>query len=137
MAAADGELMRATWHNIVANPAAYSVPRARALPHLVLTSFDWFTGPNMSFANSWRARSWGLLALKLSLLVAFSALPLGFGLVGLSSRDQNAAVLCATAWVFTALIHAPMWIEYRFWPRSLFLLVTASFGRRLAMPGVG
>lgn len=128
MAAADAELLGRAWHNISQNPGAYLASRARALPHLMLTSFDWFTGLNVGFRDLLRDGSWAKVALKLALLLSFSALPLALGLLGLRSSD-DVALLCATAWLFTALSHVPLWIEYRFWlPTLPCLLVSASLG---------
>ena len=69
-------------------------------------------------------------ALKVSLLVIFSALPLALALVGLAAaRRAPAAGVCASVWLYTAAALLPVWAEYRYWvPATPFLLVGAVAG---------
>jgi 4-amino-4-deoxy-L-arabinose transferase-like glycosyltransferase len=121
------------WQNIRARPRAYLASRARNFPHLFITSFDMFTGLNRSFGQLLRERDAPRLALKLSLLLAFSLAPLLLGVVGLAGGRRNlSAAFCAVVWVYTLLAHLPMWVEYRYWlPAVPFLLVGAAVGARL------
>jgi hypothetical protein len=64
------------------------------------------------------------------LLLLFSAIPLILALTSLSKARANiVAALCSAMWLYTLMIHLPMWIEYRFWlPAVPFLIVSASMG---------
>jgi len=114
--------------NVKANPKAYLRSRATAFPHLMLSSFDVVTGINESFGQVLANGQWGRLAMKLSLLIVFSMVPLFFGLWTLPRALLHpVGRLCAYAWLSTAAVHLPMWIEYRFWlPVLPMLLVTAA-----------
>lgn len=114
--------------NIMAQPGKYLRSRLRTYPYLFITSFDGFTGVNQSWSDLLAHRAIGSLLLKLSMLLVFSALPLLLGLLGLLFIQRRiVAALCAGVWLYTLLIHLPMWIEYRFWiPAMPFLLVSAA-----------
>jgi hypothetical protein len=122
--------------NILADPVAYVTSRLRTYPHLFLTSFDKFTGLNTSFGTLAAAGRLAPLALKSGLLVVFSLVPLLLAIIGLRARRWSlAGALAALVWVFVALVHMPMWIEYRFWlPAVPFMLVTAPAGAAALVP---
>jgi 4-amino-4-deoxy-L-arabinose transferase-like glycosyltransferase len=122
--------MREALDNIRRAPLRYVLSRLQSFPHLVLTSFDSFTGINQSFGASLRNRAYGRFALKLVLLLLFSACPFILALAGLRGAPVHAAAgLAAAVWIFTFLIHIPMWIESRFWqPAVPFLMVNAAMG---------
>jgi hypothetical protein len=141
MAEADRVGTRMALQNIRSDPGSYVRSRMRHLPYLALNSFDSFTGLNTSFGAAWAARAWLTLAAKGSLLLVFSAVPLLLGVAGLLGDWRTPAMaLSAAVWVCTALVHAPTWIEFRFWvPAVPFLLVSAAVGLRLlaGRPGPG
>ena len=120
--------------NIRKNPRAYVISRIRAFPHLFLNTFDPFTGINRSLGDVVRAHDFGVLAIKLILLLLFSALPIAFALLGLpASRQTPAASMAAAIWLVTLAFHVPVWIEYRYWlPALPFQLVTAALGMQWA-----
>jgi 4-amino-4-deoxy-L-arabinose transferase-like glycosyltransferase len=131
------EVMRAddfgrqqTIANIRRNPRAYLQSRMRAFPHLFLNTFDPFTGINHSLDDVVRAKGVGVLAIKLTLLLFFSVLPMAAALLGLpASRQTLAASIAAAIWLITLAFHVPVWIEYRYWRPALpFHLVTAALG---------
>jgi 4-amino-4-deoxy-L-arabinose transferase-like glycosyltransferase len=122
--------MRAALANIRANPAAYAVSRLKTYPYLFLTSFDHFTGIHASFAQLTAQGRLVPLATKALLLLLFALAPLVLAVVGAvgSLRSPGSAV-AAALWIYTALIHIPMWIEYRFWlPAVPFMLVSSAVG---------
>ncbi len=114
--------------NVLAQPAKYLRSRLRAYPYLFITSFDNFTGINQSWSDLLARKEIGHLLLKLTMLLVFSVLPLLLGLLGLFLINHRiVAALCASVWLYTLVIHLPMWIEYRFWiPAMPFLLVSAA-----------
>ena len=127
---ADDFARQQTIVNIRRNPRAYLQSRARAFPHLFLNTFDPFTGINRSLGDVVRTRDFGALAIKLTLLLLFSALPMAFALLGLpASRKTLAASITAAIWLITLAFHLPVWIEYRYWlPALPFQLLTAALG---------
>ena len=120
--------------NIRRNPRAYLQSRVRAFPHLFLNTFDPFTGINRSLGDVVRIHDVGVLAIKLTLLHLFSALPMAAALLGLpASRKTLAASIAAAIWLITLAFHVPVWIEYRYWlPALPFQLVTAALGIQFA-----
>jgi len=120
--------------NIRKNPRAYLNSRLHAFPHLFLNTFDPFTGINRSIGDVIRANDFGVLAIKLALLLAFSALPMAAAIIGLpASRKTLAASIAAAIWLVTLAFHIPVWIEYRYWlPALPFQIVTAILGIQIA-----
>lgn len=121
--------------NIRRNPRAYLQSRIRTYPHLFLNTFDPFTGLNRSLAETARVHDFRALAIKLTLLIVFSALPMLFALLGLpASRQTLAASIAAAIWLITLAFHVFVWIEYRYWRPALpFHLVTAALGIQIAV----
>jgi len=129
MAAADAFGYRQAVANVRADTGAYLRSRARTVPHLVLTTFDVFTGFNQSLARARAEGRWARLVVKLALLALFSLLPLALAVIGLFRASGEVAALCVTLWLSTLLVHLPLWIEPRFWlPAVPFLLVGAAGG---------
>lgn len=127
---ADKILFREGVRNIREHPGEYLASRARSLPHLVVTSFDAFTGINRSYETLLAERDGRRLAAKLLLSTTFSLLPLLLGIAGLpSSREGGAAALCAGVWLYVLVMYSPLWVEARYWvPATPFLLVSAARG---------
>jgi len=127
---ADRAGMRAALANILAHPGRYAVSRLKTYPYLFLSSFDKVTGLNTSFGQLVAQGRIIPLAGKVLLLVLFALLPLALALAGLrASLRSEGGLVAAALWVYTALIHVPMWIEYRFWlPAVPFMLVSSSVG---------
>ncbi len=116
--------------NVRKNPERYLLSRARTFPHLFLNTFDRFTGINRSLGNAARARDIGDLAIKLGLMLLFTAFPVAAALLGIRGSWRNlTASLAAMVWIITLAVHAAMWIEYRYWlPVVPFQLMTAALG---------
>ena len=116
--------------NIRHNPRGYVRLRLRTLPHLFLSSFDSFTGIDRSFRQLLASRDVPHITVKFLMMAVFSVAPLILGVFGLPSiRCNSVALLCASIWLTTLVVHMPMWIESRFWlPAVPFLLVNASCG---------
>ena len=131
----DRILQREAVANIRANPVGYLKSRARSYPYLFLSSFDNFSGINNSFGTLWAQRALPQLAVKVLLLLLFSALPFLFAVIGfVLGRRQLVLVLVGFVWLYMLVIHVPLWIEYRFWvPVVPFLTVGAMFGLRRTM----
>jgi glycosyltransferase involved in cell wall biosynthesis len=116
--------------NVTSNPSAYLLSRLETYPYLFLTSFDKFTGIQGSFGMLYARGRIDLLAIKGAMLLVFALAPLVLAVVGLAqSRRSTGGALAAATWVFFALAHIPLWIEYRFWlPAVPFMLVGAAVG---------
>lgn len=129
-AQADGFCLRQGLRNIRSAPAGYLASRARALPHLFLSSFDSFTQMNRSFGELLAKGDVRRLGLKAILLAVFSLLPVLLGTLGLLNVGKDPVALVSGAvWVSTLVVHLPAWIEYRFWlPAVPGLLVSAAAG---------
>jgi len=108
--------------NITADPKAYLISRLKSWPYLFITSFG---GP--SLRENWARRSFGRLTLKLCLLLMFSIAPLVLAFLSLRRVRENPTIaFCAAVWIFTLVVHLPLWIEYRFWvPAFPFLTICA------------
>jgi hypothetical protein len=121
--------------NIRKSPGSYLISRAHAFPHLFLNTFDRFTGINRSLGDAARAHDVLSLAIKLALMLFFTALPMIAACLGLdASRQTLAASLAAVIWIITLAVHIPMWIEYRYWlPAVPFQFVTAAIGIEIAI----
>jgi hypothetical protein len=116
------------WRNIAASPCNYLKSRLHLYPRLFVNSFDNITKVNKSFLSSIREGDLVSFSLKCFMLVVFSLLPFFLALAGLAAAGRSViGLLSATVWVSTAIIHLPMWIEYRFWiPMMPFMLVSAA-----------
>lgn len=128
------EVDRAAWQqayrNIVANPPSYLASRAMRVPGLVLTSFDVLTGFNESFRSVIARRDIKRLSIKLGLLGVLSFVPFILGVISLPWILRHpVAWVSAAFWIYTIIVHIPLWIESRFWwPVVPFLLVSAALG---------
>ncbi len=131
----DRILQREALANIRANPLGYLKSRIRTYPYLFLSSFDNFSGLNRPFSVLWAQRASLQLAVKVLLLLVFAAVPIMFALVGFGLGRRDLFVgLISCVWLYTLIVHIPLWIEYRFWvPVVPFLIVTAVFGMHRAI----
>jgi Methyltransferase FkbM domain/Dolichyl-phosphate-mannose-protein mannosyltransferase len=122
MARADQLGMALALQNVKADPRAYLQSRLRAWPYLFLTSSG-----GASFGECWMRGDYAQLGRKLLFMTVFSLLPLALACTGLLRHWRNPTyALCAAVWLFTLLIHFPLWIEYRFWiPAFPFLTICA------------
>ena len=116
--------------NIKNHPREYLVSRLKAYPYFILTSFDNFTGIKGTYRTLLAEGRLTSLAVKIFLLLAFSALPFILSLAGLLRAGRGlTSLLCASVWVGVMILHLPMWIEYRFWaPFVPFQIVSAAAG---------
>jgi 4-amino-4-deoxy-L-arabinose transferase-like glycosyltransferase len=130
MADADRFGYRLAWENIRDHPKGYFASRIAAYPHLIVTSFDFFSGINQSFSELARQHDLWRILIKAILLIGFSTAPLIAALVGLGRiRTNLSARLCAVILIYVVLFHIPMWIEYRYWqPFVPYLAVTSIVG---------
>ncbi len=116
--------------NVRKNAGGFLESRVRAWPHLFLNTFDHFTRINRSLGAVARAHDWPALAVKLGLMLLFTALPMAAACLGLAaSRRTLIASLAAAIWIVTLAVHIVMWVEYRYWlPVVPFQFVSASLG---------
>ena len=123
--------------NVRKNPKRYLQSRARTFAHLFLNTFDRFTGINRSIGTVTRARDSPALAIKLGLMLLFTAVPMIAACLGLGGSLRNlTASLAAVIWIITLAVHVPMWIEYRYGlPVVPFQFVTAALGIQSAIDG--
>jgi 4-amino-4-deoxy-L-arabinose transferase-like glycosyltransferase len=130
MVAYDRLLFHEALGNIRANPSRYVRARVRTFPYLFISSFDNFTNLNESFGALRANGDLFKLGLKAMLLLVFSLGPFLLALIGaVAGRRNLIAMMCATVWIYTLVIHLPLWIEYRFWiPVTPFLLVSSVIG---------
>jgi len=128
MVAADAVGRRLILQNIRERPVAYLRARAKAIPYLVLTSFDSFFGRSKAFGTALAERDWISLAAKLTAMVVFCIVPLVLAAAGAARRPHSeTSALALALWTTTFLVHLPMWIEPRFWlPVVPFVLITAA-----------
>lgn len=112
--------------NVRKDPARYLRSRARAFPHLVLNTFDRFTGINRALGDV----NGTALAIKLGLMLLFTALPLIAAIAGLGVSPRTlTGWLAAAMWLVTLAIHVVMFIDYRYFlPVVPFQLITAALG---------
>lgn len=129
-AKADEICFEEAMNNLKRNPGYYARSRVSQLIHFPLTSFDFVTGNLTSLGAAIAQRQYGVLALKLSLYGLFSLAPLLLGIAGtLFGARFIENRLAAVVWIFTFLIHAPGFVEYRYFlPAVPMLLVCAAFG---------
>lgn len=116
--------------NVRKDPGRYLRSRLRAFPHLFLHTFDRFTNINRSLGDVARSREFSALAIKLGLMLLFTALPMALAFLGLgASRRTLAGSLAAAMWIATLAVHVAMFIDYRYFlPTVPFQLVTAALG---------
>jgi 4-amino-4-deoxy-L-arabinose transferase-like glycosyltransferase len=113
---------------ILDSPLEYVKRRLVEYPALVWSRFPYVTGLE-SNADLLARRSWFRLALILVVGVGFSLVPLPLAAIGLWRARGDAAILCAAIWVYTLVVHLPLWTEYRFWATvTPFLIVSAAAG---------
>ena len=126
----DQMLIREGIKNIRANPGKYLASRAKSFPYLVITSYDSATGINQSFGTALAQRDFLKLGIKVLLLILFSLIPLGLGVLGLAASRRNlVAALGATVWLYALIFYIPLWVEPRYWtPFVPFLLVSSALG---------
>ncbi|MEK6373444.1 MAG: glycosyltransferase family 39 protein [Acidobacteriota bacterium] len=112
--------------NVRKNPGAYLRSRMRSFPHLFLSTFHRFTGINRALGDV----KGMALAIKVGLMLLFTALPMLAAIVGLgASRRTLAGSLAAAMWIATLAFHVVMFIDYRYFlPVVPFQLVTAALG---------
>lgn len=117
--------------NVRKNPGAYLRSRLRSFPHLFLNTFHRFTGINRALGDV----KGMALAIKLGLMLLFTALPMLAAILGLgASRRTLAGSLTAAMWIATLAVHLLMWIEYRYWlPVVPFQFVSAALGIQLLL----
>jgi 4-amino-4-deoxy-L-arabinose transferase-like glycosyltransferase len=129
IAEADRAGLRVVARRLMENPELFLLSRI-TYPFLFLTSFDAFTQIHTSFGQLVAEGDVLRIATKLTMLVVFSLVPFVLAFVGLArGRRSPVERLCATIWIYTLVIHIPLWIEYRFWlPALPFLLVSAAVG---------
>jgi hypothetical protein len=124
LAEADGYCSSLALDRIRANPAAYFGSRLRTVPLLVVTSF----GVGGALTDLSAAGRYTDVAAKVLLIVMFSLAPLLLGLIGAwRGRTDPVVALAAATWIYALAVHAPLWIEPRFWyPFFPFVLITAA-----------
>ena len=130
MSSVDRRALTQAATNIVSHPSGYVTSRVKIFPFLFLTSFDKFTGINEGFGTVIARHDFRRGAVKISFLVVFSLVPILLAFVGLSyARRDPGAYVSAAVWIYTIIVHAPMWFENRFWwPAVPFVLQTAVIG---------
>jgi hypothetical protein len=126
LCAADELGARLALENIRANPAGYLRSRARAFPHLLVTSYADFFDTQWSLRQAVSEAS-GLFMLRVSFLIVFSLAPLALGIRRLLRDPRRLACPTTLMWTGTALAHVPLWIEPRFfYPVAPFLFLDAA-----------
>jgi len=119
--------------NISSSPKSYLLSRLKSWPYLFISSFG---GPTLR--EGWARRSFGHLILKLCLLFLFSIAPLVLAFLSLRRVRENPTIaFCAAVWIFTLLVHLPLWIEYRFWAPAFPFLTICAFTPSLRVPYYG
>jgi hypothetical protein len=129
-AKADDVCIEEALRNLRRNPGYYARSRVTQLIHFPLTSFDFVTGNRVSLGAALREKQFGVLASKLFLYTVFALTPLLLGFVGaLFGAPSIEKRLAAAVWIFTLLLYAPGFVEYRYFlPAVPMLLVCAAFG---------
>lgn len=129
-AKADDICFHEAMENLRRNPGYYARSRVSQLIHFPLTSFDFVTGYRVSVGIALRQRQFGVLGSKLFLYTVFALTPLLLGFAGaLFGAPVIEKRLAAAVWIFTLLIYAPGFVEYRYFlPAVPMLLVCAAFG---------
>ncbi len=112
--------------NIMKAPKAYLLSRLKSWPYLFITSFG-----GASLRECWTRRYFGQLAVKLSLLLAFSIGPIALAVLSLRRVTENPPLaFCNAVWIYTLVVHLPLWVEYRFWVPAFPFLAICAFARR-------
>jgi 4-amino-4-deoxy-L-arabinose transferase-like glycosyltransferase len=125
---ADKMGMGMAMRNITTNPKAYLLSRLKSWPYLFITSFG---GPSLS--ECWARRSYWRLGVKLFMLLVFSITPIALALLSLRRvRGNPALALCAAVWIFTLVVHLPLWVESRFWAPAFPFLAICAFAVSIA-----
>lgn len=116
--------------NILADPGRYVAARMRYYPFLVFNSFNSFTGIRRGYGELFRTGGLGELAVKSTMLVVFSISVGVLSIPGLWRAHENFGLsVCSIVWIYTMVVHLPMWIEFRFWePAIPMQLVSAAHG---------
>lgn len=111
-----------TMQNVKTDLRAYLRSRLRAWPYLFITSSG-----GASLGECWMRRDYKQLGRKLLFMAVFSLLPFALACLGLIRLWKDTAfALCAAVWLFTLVVHLPLWVEYRFWvPAFPFLTICA------------
>lgn len=117
-AAADPPVVAEAFANIRRDPMRYLHSRALVYPSLFYPRGN--TGSGESAPP--RVILYGVMA--------YSLLTLVLAVMSLRRIWQNpvpVTAFCTMVWLYTALIHLPMWIEYRFWvPATPYVIVSAA-----------
>lgn len=122
MVDAEHVLTRQVIQNIQLAPTPYLKSRLRAVPHLFFTSFDSATGT--PFSAALRQHNWSELLAKACLLLIFTGVPFCMACFGIARTP-----VCSSAWIATAILQIPMYVEPRFWlPTMPALLVSGAAG---------
>ena len=116
--------------NLRRHPGYYARSRVSQLIHFPVTSFDFVTGNRNTVGAAIAKREYRGLALKLVLYAMFSFAPLLLGAAGALAGWRFMEIrLAAVLWIFTIAVHAPGFVEYRYFlPAVPMLLVCAAFG---------
>jgi hypothetical protein len=116
LAAADKQLTQRTLLQIRRRPWAWIKRRANNYPHLMLTNFAMFFG-DFATAPSLRNDGWRGPALgRLLLSLLFCAAPLLVAARGAwAGRRSPIVALAAASCLATAVLHLPIYCNYRFW----------------------
>ena len=117
-AAADPSVVSAAIANIRRDPVRYLHSRALVYPTLFYPRGNTGSGE----AAPPRIILYGVMAYSLlSLVLAVMSLRRTL------KSPVPVTAFCAMVWIYTALIHLPMWIEYRFWvPVTPYVIVSAA-----------
>lgn len=108
-------LIRAAIARIFGDPLGWLRSRARSYPHLWLYSGGSAWLAEVSFGDAWRGGDLVRLTAKVLFLVGFSLLPIGLAIHLLIQEGPRREhyVLWAVP-LFIAVVHIPLWVEYRF-----------------------
>ena len=128
---ADDVCLHEALANVRHDPAYYARGRISQLVHFPLTSFDFATGIRSTIGDAIAKRKVGAVLVKAVLYTVFSLAPLLLGMAGtVAGRRPVEVRLAAAVWIFTILIHAPGFVEYRYFlPAVPMLLVCATTSR--------
>jgi hypothetical protein len=128
MVLADKRGFELAMRNIRTDPKAYLFSRMKSWPYLFISSFS---GP--PWRERWERGYYLRLIFKLFMLSVFSIGPIALGFLNLQRvRENPATALCAAVWIFTIVVHLPLWIEPRFWTPAFPFLVICAFAARIA-----
>jgi hypothetical protein len=116
--------------NLKKDPGRYARSRVSQLIHFPLSSFDFATGNRLALGDALRQGQYGVLTTKGALYAVFSLVPLLLGIAGaLFGAPAIENRLSSALWIFTLVIYAPGFVEYRYFMSAVpMLLVCAAFG---------